>query len=562
MKPFHEGTISPGDGQNNRPAAVCVVGKAPRELQTLSNWESSSKTDPADLLNDSDAQLFLYPTGKSGTWAEDPQFLELALLASIGRPGAFYLPDGSAVVPRQVLSNAVRHSMSCSTRTELTPQATELQSARLPANFDLRSIEAWQTRPRWIHSTWIPLRIKEAINRVIGRPAFDLSFYLNFQPSVLPLPLCTSISYVPRMDTSRKRIAIVTPHLGPGGAEAVILEVVKCLRRESYELLLIVTQSKDDRWLPTWKRWVDHVFDIGQVLSHKHIPSAVLSIVTKWQCSAVIIQNALAAYSALPALKRQRPLIKVVDVVHAAGDSWDLSRCTQMVSACIDTRIAISQKVKNRLLETGTKESQIKLIRNGVDLTRFVYSPLRSSLEKDARHRILFAGRLERAKRPELLVDIAAALLRRGKVGEFRFVVAGDGPSGAALQARVRRAGLAQNFDFLGYIEDLAPVFQDSDILVITSSIEGIPLVLLEAFATGRPVVASDVGAIGEVLGPEHGFLVPRGREEIAKFAEAIEVLLAQPASRIEMGRAARRKVEHAYDLKISRAAYQKILEG
>ena len=95
--------------------------------------------------------------------------------------------------------------------------------------------------------------------------------------------------------------------------------------------------------------------------------------------------------------------------------------------------------------------------------------------------------------------------------------------------------------------------------VIIPSKSEGIPLVLLESLASGRPVIASDVGAIGEVLGPDTGFLIGAGADEAERFAEAIAALLDQPRLLESLGREGRRKMEAVYDIQDSRRAYREL---
>jgi glycosyltransferase involved in cell wall biosynthesis len=116
-------------------------------------------------------------------------------------------------------------------------------------------------------------------------------------------------------------------------------------------------------------------------------------------------------------------------------------------------------------------------------------------------------------------------------------------------------------FEFLGYVPDLAPALSESALLIITSRSEGIPLVLLEAFASGKPVVAANVGAIEEVLDDKTGFLIDPGNKEIESFATAIDVLLSNPHLRTQMGLAGRQKVEKDHAKTHSMQAYRELFE-
>jgi glycosyltransferase involved in cell wall biosynthesis len=108
----------------------------------------------------------------------------------------------------------------------------------------------------------------------------------------------------------------------------------------------------------------------------------------------------------------------------------------------------------------------------------------------------------------------------------------------------------------------MANVLADSCVVIIPSKSEGIPLVLLESLAMSRPVIASDVGAIGEVLGPDTGSLIGAGADEAERFAEAIATLLDQPPLLEKLGREGRRKMESQYDIQDSRRTYGELFAG
>jgi glycosyltransferase involved in cell wall biosynthesis len=217
----------------------------------------------------------------------------------------------------------------------------------------------------------------------------------------------------------------------------------------------------------------------------------------------------------------------------------------------------MSQSVRNRLLATGTPESKILLVRNGVDLERFQPAPVQHS--GDSVKSILFAARLDAVKRPLLVADIAKALMALRPQGDFRVTVAGDGPERERFEPYVHKLGLQARFDFRGQVDDLAPLYAACDVVILPSRSEGVPLVVLEALASARPVVASKVGAIPEVLDSSCGILVDK--LDPAEFARAVNSLLDQPALRETMGAAGRQKMEANHDIRKTREAFAQIFD-
>lgn len=436
---------------------------------------------------------------------------------------------------------------------------TWLELRRHLQNAELLSWRAWLRHPARSVARLIPLRFKERANQAAGRPVFDLSFYLQFQPGSLPAVKfeAGSIGQPVPAAAGVKRVAFVTPHLGPGGAEAVLFEIASALCARGFEMLLIATHSRDGRWRQKWSGKVAYVSDLARAVPVERRVAEVCSIVTSWSCDFAVVQNSLFGYAAMPHLRRLTPRTKLIDIVHNIDESWDIVAATAEAARALDVRVAVSDLVRRRLLAAGTPEDRIRLIPSGVDLDRFRPAPLPAGTV----HGILFAGRLDPVKRPLLLVDVASQLTALRKNRDFRFVVAGDGPEGDALRRRVRQARLESVFEFRGQVEDLAPLYAAADLVILPSRSEGVPLVVLEALASARPVVASNVGGIPEALEATCGVLIDPSSDDAAVFARTLDHLLNRPELRAQMGAEGRRKIEAKHDLRRTRAAYASLFE-
>src|SRR5204862_1480161 len=132
----------------------------------------------------------------------------------------------------------------------------------------------------------------------------------------------------------------------------------------------------------------------------------------------------------------------------------------------------------------------------------------------------------------------AAAELRRRAV-PFRLRLVGDGPLRAAYEARCADLGLCRNVEFLGRRADVEQLLASTDIATLVSVREGIPRAVLEAMASGLPVVATDVPGTREaVRHRETGLLVPPG--DVQALADALAFLVAHPNARQWMGQRGR----------------------
>ena len=436
-------------------------------------------------------------------------------------------------------------------------------------NAELLSTETWLTEPLAAAGRLIPLRFKEKINAVAGRPVFDLSFYLRFQPRSVLIEggLVERIDYMtPPKSNGRRRLALCTPSLGAGGAETVLLELAGRIDRSRFEVFLLAADRQDSRLESRWENLVDHIYDLAPLVDVSWVPHFIYSAALNWEFDVLVVQNSLSVYSALPAIKEKRPEIKTVDILHAVDDDWDLFSATLDVADDLDRRVVISEAGRARLFEMDTPEERIRLIRNGIDVRRFepsryVGDRLHHELRLAPGTRILlYAGALHELKRPLLLADIAAQLVRLRTNRDFHFVVAGTGPEERRLRAMPERKGLTGLFSPLGYREDMPELLASSSLLLVPSQTEGVPLIVLESLAMETPVVASHVGAIEEALPPECGILVELGSEEEARFARAIDDLLGDEQRRRAMGQAGRRLVARDYTLDRARRQYSELL--
>ena len=142
----------------------------------------------------------------------------------------------------------------------------------------------------------------------------------------------------------------------------------------------------------------------------------------------------------------------------------------------------------------------------------------------------------------DVLLDAWPVVL--AQVPRAELVIAGDGTMDAALRRRVSRLGISRSVEFVGHVPPvrLRQILDDSWCLALPSRSEGLPRVVLEAMGRGRPVVASAVGGLPEVVDEgTTGHLVPAGRPE--PLAQAIVTLLHDPERAAKMGAEGRARV-------------------
>jgi glycosyltransferase involved in cell wall biosynthesis len=178
----------------------------------------------------------------------------------------------------------------------------------------------------------------------------------------------------------------------------------------------------------------------------------------------------------------------------------------------------------------------VTTIANAVDVDLF--EPSNAPRSPDQPVRILSVGRLIERKGQQHLIDATRLLCDRGQAG-FEVVLAGTGDSEAALKAQVVQADLQDVVRFLGFVprEEMPNVYAAADVFVLPSFNEGMSVALLEAMASGLPVVVTPTGGTEELL-DGNGCLVPWA--DAAALAETLGKLIGSPELRAVQGRRSR----------------------
>ena len=166
-----------------------------------------------------------------------------------------------------------------------------------------------------------------------------------------------------------------------------------------------------------------------------------------------------------------------------------------------------------------------------------------------------FVGRLTQIKRPDRLLDIAK-LLKEKKI-DIEFLIAGEGDLFEVSKERVKRESLP--ITFLGWRNDIDRIFAASDIAILTSDNEGIPLTLIQAAHAGLPIVAPRVGSIADiVIDGESGFLTS---PNAAEMADSLVRLVNDKALREKLGVSGKIHAEKLFSLEKSLADHMKLYE-
>ena len=218
----------------------------------------------------------------------------------------------------------------------------------------------------------------------------------------------------------------------------------------------------------------------------------------------------------------------------------------------LDGHIAVAEIQKKKLVAVdGLRDESVRVIYNGVDTA--VFRPAAAG-ERDHLRRdlgipadavlLVSVGSLKPIKGIDVLLDAFAPVAQREP--RARLMIVGDGPDRAALQAQARALQIDSRVAFLGLRDDVHALLRIADGLVLASRTEALPTVILEAMASGLPVVATNVGGVPEMVEPDaSGVLV--APEDAVQLGDAMHRLVASEGTRRQFGERGRAIVQERF---------------
>jgi glycosyltransferase involved in cell wall biosynthesis len=381
-----------------------------------------------------------------------------------------------------------------------------------------------------------------------------------------------------RPNPVRYRILHIIDHLGSGGAQEAVCQLVKYSQKERFQAEVVALHGFGHYWevLRSWGVPVHSL--VPQDFARAAIPFIFLrlfSLLARNRYDLVhthlIGANVLGA--PLAALYRV-PVRFTHDQTH--DDVRDRSFIHRRLDALANRLnhhiIAVSSSIRTFLRQKERVPAEkISVIYNSVDLDRFspksdpgARAVARRGLGLPAEALIVGGvGRLHYQKNFPLFLEVAAGVCSQWP--QVIFVIAGEGPERAALETLSRKLGLAGRVRFLGFVKEMPELYQSLDLLLLTSHFEGTPLTVLEAMAMGVPVVASRVDGVEEVLEDDRdGILAPPGDRDL--FVKGICRVLEDQHLRQRLSRAAQEKARRCYSAEAMvrqvEALYCKYLEA
>jgi len=333
------------------------------------------------------------------------------------------------------------------------------------------------------------------------------------------------------------RVLHVVKVAGISGAENHLLLLLPALRERGFDVAATMLHEGEPGAEEFAARLRERGVPVEPILLGRATDplsfSRILRTIRRTRPEIVHTHLVHADFHALPAARLARVPV-VVSTKHgfnAFRDGRAFAAADRAVAALADVHVAISAGLARYLGESeGFDPASFEIVHYGIE-------PGPEPPPLPGAPRLAIVGRLVPIKGHDVLFRAVAAA--REQVPGMTLDVAGDGPLEAELRASVARLGLEDVVSFLGRVSPVAPVLERAQLVVVPSFGEGFGMVALEAIERGRPVVASDVGGLSEIVDDGRtGLLVPAG--DAASLAEALVDLASDPGRAAAFGAAAR----------------------
>lgn len=369
--------------------------------------------------------------------------------------------------------------------------------------------------------------------------------------------------------TSPPLVMHVIHHLVTGGLENGVVNLINHMPASSFRHAVVCIEDYSDFRDRIARRDVDVIALHRSRIGVWQMRREIYRLCRRLQPTIVHTRNQSSLDALLPArLAGARHLVHGEhgwDVDNLHGDKWKPALLRQLHSPLIDRYITVSKNLEHYLIErVRIAPARITQVYNGVDTTRFMprQDGPRGALPEGFAHGaatiIGTAGRMQPVKDQATLLRAFARVVQVHP--STRLVMIGSGPLLAELRALAAALGVGDQVWFPGALDDVAAVLRSMDVFVLPSLSEGISNTLLEAMASGLPVLATGVGGNLELVQHGHtGRLFQPG--DFSTLSRLLGDYIAQPRLRLDDGAAARRMVVDHFSLSAMVANYQSVYE-
>jgi len=366
---------------------------------------------------------------------------------------------------------------------------------------------------------------------------------------------------VKRSSLKKIHVMFIMPWLKVGGAEKVILDVIKSLPKELFEILIVTSLDATNEWATQFEEVTSDIYYLNNYFTDKmSMDNIVIHLLETHDIDIVNLCNSELGYDILPSLKKKYPQIICVSFLHAYVPDldWDYVRKAVAKDAYLDHHIVIKQSIRDIMVNKFCiDEGKISVIPNSVNTTLF--SPISNEVEKSKLKQSLgfskdslvvsFFGRLESDKDPLTFVQVAEKISELDKDNRIQFLMVGTGQLKKHVIQKLQERIPNHKYVYLEHSDNINQLYKITDLLISTSPSEGLPLVGLEAMSTSIPVLAYCVPGWEELVqNHKHGKLIQCSQHGVEEMAMSAMELLQDDGLRMKMGEQGRIHVKEYYD--------------
>lgn len=369
-------------------------------------------------------------------------------------------------------------------------------------------------------------------------------------------------------------IILLGTQMAVGGAQKLLLEQALWFQSRGHKVTALFFYDRDnlhDRWKKTYPFEITNLgaFD-KKAGGLRSLPKLLGGLLKLWRIFKRGKFDAIITFTHDSNLLGM-PLAKLAGIRSRVGthlgeirgmSKWRDRFHTFLVNrGVIQTLVASSARTRDNAIEVGVQPQRITTIYNAImpfDVDHIDRDAIRQKIGLKTDDVFFVAvGRLVYEKGHEFFIEAMAAVTSQNPHAVAG--ICGAGPLHDQLQSQIEKLGLQEKIKLLGQWDAIPELLAASDVFVLPSRWEGLPMALLEGMMAGLPVIATRVEGVDEVVQPgEHGLLVPL--ESPAELAQAIIQLLRSPQDRQRMGRAARERVLTSYTTDRMCEAYLQVI--
>ena len=320
-------------------------------------------------------------------------------------------------------------------------------------------------------------------------------------------------------DDLRPGFLLALPFVSIGGAETLLYGLAEEVIKKGFRLIVVtslILPAVVPDYVKTFAALTPHVYPLGHLFHDAGLAEEfVCQLIQRYRVSHLFFAGCDLVYHLLPRLRHEFPDLAVIDQlfndeVHAPNN--------RHYREYIDATVVPSQALKSSLVaRTPENPGAIHVLPHSVTIpsgeTRTL-AEIRAELSlPEGKIIVAFFGRLSPEKGGEIFVEIARAL-RHDE--HLFFLMTGEGPERQHILGLIEQYGIKSSIYAPGFVRDVRPLMDAADIVVVPSLLDGMPLVVLEAQAHGKVVVASSVGSIPSIISNgETGYLCQIGRAHV-----------------------------------------------